>query len=265
MKVQEISSSESANIFTGNIYIFYAFDIGDDIDIEAIEKMRSVIKAPQRIPKYFKNYHVPLAISLPIDHISPRCISSKIHNFGVISLIYKIPFTTTLKELHATFGNIAESFIAQSDDDARVIYKKIEGTVTHPNFSNMSTWYAIIQTNPQPHIKEPKEIQKSHADTIASLLRFETETLSEHQINDIWNSAIGYFHGDLIIIDTDAAFIYDDEYEELLDLFEFANIQRLELCYFDRMLDTNLKAIYEGKVKQFPTHAYLHLISLFLD
>ena len=67
------------------------------------------------------------------------------------------------------------------------------------------------------------------------LLRFETESLSEYQKNEILESAIGYYRGDLIIIDTEAAFIYDDEYEEVLDLFEFANMQQLELQYFDRV------------------------------
>jgi hypothetical protein len=265
MKSQEIKPHESTDTFSGNIYIFYAFDIGDDINIDQIEKMRSITKVQQRIPKYFKNYHVPLAIALPTDHSSIRCVSCKIHNFGALSLIYKIPFSTTLKKLHATLGSIAESFVTQSDIDARVIYKKIESAITHPNFSNMQTWYAMIQTNPQPHINEPSDLQKNHRGTIASLLRFETETLSEYQINDIWASAIGYFRGDLIIVDTEAAFVYDDEYEELLDLFEFANIQSLELHYFDRMLDEKLNAIYEGKVKQFPTQAYLPLISVFLD
>ena len=42
--------------------------------------------------------------------------------------------------------------------------------------------------------------------------------LSEYQKNEILETAIGYYRGDLIIIDTEAAFVYDDEYEDTLDL-----------------------------------------------
>ena len=72
--------------------------------------------------------------------------------------------------------------------------------------------------------------------------------------------AIGYFRGDLIVIDTEAAFIYDDEYQDILDFFEFANIQHLELRYFDRTLEQQLNYIYEGRVRKVPLKAYFPFI-----
>ena len=94
---------------------------------------------------------------------------------------------------------------------------------------------------------------------LLSILRFETESLSEYQKNEILESAIGYYRGDLIIIDTEAAFIYDDEYEEILDLFEFANMQQLELQYFDRVLDQQLNVVYEREIKKLP---FFHICPL---
>ena len=91
-------------------------------------------------------------------------------------------------------------------------------------------------------------------------MRFETETLSEYQKNEILESAIGYYRGDLIIVDTEAAFIYDDEYEEVLDLFEFANMQQLELQYFDRVLDQQLNVVYEREIRKLPLLSYLPFI-----
>ena len=64
----------------------------------------------------------------------------------------------------------------------------------------------------------------------------------------------------MIIIDTEAAFIYDDEYEEVLDLFEFANMQQLELQYFDRVLDQQLNVVYEREIKKLPLLSYLPFI-----
>jgi uncharacterized Rmd1/YagE family protein len=92
------------------------------------------------------------------------------------------------------------------------------------------------------------------------MLRFETESLSEIQRDEILESAMGYYRGDLIVIDTAAAFVYDSEYLETLDLFEFANIQHLELQYFDRVLDQSLNAIYEEKVRKLSLKAYIPFI-----
>lgn len=263
MELNELQQKDSQNNFSGNIYIFYACDVGDDINIDGIESMRAIKKVQQKIRKYFKNYHIPLAVSLPSENHS-QCISTKINNFGALSLIYKIPFSKPLKELHKTFGTITERCINQAEFDTRALYKKIEPHITHPYFSNMNTWYALIQINPQVNINL-QQLQTEHGGTIASLLRFETEKLSEYQINDIWRAGVGYFHNDLILVDTDAAFIYDNNYDDLIDLFEFATIQSLELRYFDRTLDQKLNAIYEGRVKQFPTHAYIPLIGAFMD
>ena len=68
----------------------------------------------------------------------------------------------------------------------------------------------------------------------------------------------------MIIVDTDAAFVYDAEYEEILDFFEFANIQQLELRYFDRLLDRKLNQLDEAEGRRLlPWHTYLPLFEMF--
>ena len=54
--------------FNGNIYLFYAFDIGDDIDLEKIETDALVTKVPLNLPRYLKHYHIPLQVELPHPH-----------------------------------------------------------------------------------------------------------------------------------------------------------------------------------------------------
>ena len=50
-----METDSSSTKFSGNIFIFYAFDIGDDIDFEKIEKQQPLILRPYSQPKYFKN------------------------------------------------------------------------------------------------------------------------------------------------------------------------------------------------------------------
>jgi len=263
MQTEKINPEKSITqlTFSGNIFIFYAFDAGDDINLEKIEKTGALKSIPISLPKYFKNYHIPLAVELQTSH----CTSCKIHNFGVISLTYKIPFTNTLEDLRKYFNEITNNYQEQSLLDAKSIFEKIRKHIVQPNFFQTRSSYVMIQVDPQPKKIGLVQLQKQYGNIIASTLRFETEALAEYQENALLDSAIGYFRGDLVIIDTDVAFVYDDEYEEILDLFEFANIQQLELRFFDRLLSQQLNVIYEGEVSRLPLRSYLPFLGTIMS
>lgn len=247
--------------FSGNIYVFHAFDIGDDVNLEKIEQLRTLSTIPLALPKFFKNYNTSIAVELPHPNNSARCISCKIHNFGAISLTYQIPFHETLENLRKEFYDITNVYHEQSVTDVKIIFKRIEHLVTKPKFLQIRSAYNILQINPEPNKIDLVEFQKQFGGLLASTIRFETESLSEYQKNEILDSAIGYYRGNLIIVDTDTTFIYDDDYHELLWFVEFANLQQLELKYFDRLLDAQLQQIYEsGGTQRIPFLAYLPII-----
>ncbi|MBI2353027.1 hypothetical protein HYV11_02165 [Candidatus Dependentiae bacterium] len=245
--------------FTGNIFIFSAFDIGEEIKFDFVKKNKDIHVGKIQVSKFLKNYHLPLEIELPHPHESARCISSKIHPFGAISLIYKIPITSTLNDLRQILIDTDKKFQQISIHDAYSIYKKIKPYIIRPNFFQLKNYYTIIQIDSNKDISG-SQIKEQHGHAIASLLRFETETLSDYQKDDIINSSIGYFKKDLIIIDTEAAFIYDPQYEEILDFFELGNIQQLELHYFDKLLDKQLTMLYNQKNPKLPLLSYMPFI-----
>lgn len=252
--------------FSGHIYIFHAFDVGDDINLEKVEALRAIKTVPLSLPKYFKNYNAPLAIELPHPNESARCESVKLHNFGAVSLTYKIPFTGTLEDLRKEFYEEFYQYQEQSVTDLKLIYKKIEPYITQPKFFHTRSSYNIIQVNPEPKSIDLAQFQKEFGSLIASTIRFETETLSEYQRNEILDSAIGYYRGNLVIVDTDTTFIYDDDYQDLLAFIEFANLQQLELQYFDRLLDQKLNTIYEsGGTQKIPLLAYFPFLDNLTD
>jgi len=81
-------SIDQSRIFSGNIFIFQAFDIGEDINLEKVRQSAPVLVRPLELSKYFKNYHTPLSIDLPHPHSSSKCICSHVHSLGVVSLAY---------------------------------------------------------------------------------------------------------------------------------------------------------------------------------
>jgi hypothetical protein len=251
------------HVFSGNIFIFHAFDVGDDIHLEKIEKSSKVTPMPLSLPKYFKKYHEPLAIQLPNPSASPACIGCKIHSFGAVSLTYKIPFHDTLENLKKGLETLDLQYQERSITDVKSIFDIVQEFIAQPKFFQTRSSYLVIQVHPEPNTISLTELKDACGGVIASALRFETKVLSEYQKNEILQAATGYFRGDLIIIDSDAAFVYDEEYEDHLDIFEFANIQLLELRYFDRVLDQQLNSIYEGKAHRLPIRAFIPLVDLF--
>jgi len=246
-------------VFSGNIYIFSAFDIGFDIDFKSLKHYKEIKTEHAHVSKFFKHYHLPLEIELPTQHEASRCISSKLHQFGAISLTYKIPFMETLPDLRTTLLRTDEKYQKQSVNDAYAIYKNIKPFIVKPNFYHMRSTYAVVQLNINKNVTGA-HLKEAHGHDIATLLRFETESLSDFQKEIIIASSIGYFKKDLIIIDTEAAFIYDPQYKELIDFFEFGNIQQLELHYFDKLLDKQLATLYERKTQSLPILSYMPFI-----
>lgn len=239
-------TAQHASTFTGNVFIFQAFDIGDDVSLERIEESRVIRTIPVALAKYFKNYHIPLCVELPHPHASSTYMRSKINDFGVISLTYKVPFEGTFEQLRGQIEHIEARHQEQSVLDAHTIYRRIEPFIKQPRFFQLRTSYTLIQVDVEENsFIGNVQLKEQYGGVIASLLRFETENLSEYQKRDILEAAVGYYRGDLVIIDSEAAFIYDLEYEDTLDLFEFCNIQQLELRYFDRLLDKRLHQLYE--------------------
>jgi hypothetical protein len=245
--------------FSGHIYLFYAFDIGDDIQLDMIKEDKSIIRKPLNDSKYFKNYHTPLAIELPQPLQTSNCDSVKIYNFGVVTLRYKIPFsdTLTLENLKQELIDIVYAYNERAIEDAHTIFKKIQKAIKQPQFYHLSNVYVVIQVDPTVAHYDGSELKEAFGHEIASLVRFEKARLSTHLKDEILADSFGYYKGDLLVIDTEAAFVYDADYGDLIDIFEFANIQQLELQYFDKLLDHQLNLIYNRKVGKLPISAYL--------
>lgn len=241
-----------ANGVSGNILLFYAFDIGDEVDLNSIKNnnLVSTFIAPQSF--YFKNYHVPLSFRMLKNEngeIIERedSVLNKIHHFGTLSFCYKIPFDDSLENLKQKIIKIKESYDKQSVNDAKEIFDKIRQAIGKPRFYNLKHDYFAVHVNPLKDQISADEFKRMFKDKIASLLRLEVQSLSDYQVDDILSSTIGYYGQDLVIIDSEASFIYDDEYFEPMEFFETTNIQLLTLQYYDRFLDKKLTFFYKQK------------------
>lgn len=261
-------SSRSPEI-SGNLLLFYVFDVSNDIDLEKVKQQHLVKIADLQLSSFFKHYHVPLSFKMDEVYDVPGALdgkgfslSRKMYSFGVVSLCYRIPFEATFSELRSMLVDIKRMFDDLSKKEAYEIFECILPTVTDPHFYNLANSYSAIQVNPLEDEGVTAELFKErYGDEIASLLRFESQSLSDQQVKDILSSSTGYYGYDMIIVDSEAAFIYDNEYFEPLEFFESVSIQQLELQYFDQLLDRRLNYFYSQKSYKVPLLAYIPLIS----
>jgi hypothetical protein len=263
---QEQAASTPKDTFKGNLLFFYAYDVGDDIDLEMVKQKGLVNTCVMPLSAYFKNYHIPLAFRMDDQHkedgsvIESSCISSKIHHFGVLSYCYRIPFQDSFEDLKVKIIDIKKSFDDKSEIDAKNTFKSVVPAIKKPRFYSLKNSYFAVHVYPLKDKQTPEEFKERYGGRIASLLKLEVYALSEYQKDEILASSIGYYGQDLLIVDSAASFIYDDEYFEPLEFFESANIQKLELQYFDRLLDQKLNFFYAQKSYHVPFKAYIPLI-----
>lgn len=264
MNTQNTEKNSLDLTFTGNIFLFYAFDLGDDINLNKIRESNVVKIAHRTWPKYFKHYHVPLSLDIPVPKHTVKVLRANLHHFGALSLLYKIPFKGTLAELRSKLLKLDSHYQQHSVDDAYGIYKKIKPYVNQAKFFHHMTSYPMIHVNPQQELEGAQLIER-FGSIIASTLRFEMSTISPYQKNEILHSTTGYYREDVVIIDTEASFIYDAEPYELLDFFELALIQQLELQYFDKLLDKKLDAVYGQATQKVSPYSYLPFVGTLYD
>lgn len=260
-----LTAQQDEHLFTGNIYLMHAFDIGDAINLEQVKSSNQVNTIARVWPKYFKHYHIPLTVDLPTGKNGIKCTRANIHHFGAVSCIYKVAFSGTLTALRDKLNKLDEQYESQSAHDVNTLFKRVKPFTSQPKFYHHRSSYLVIHIDPQPNTLDTMQLQELYGPIIASALRFETINISKFQIDDILQSTTGYYKQDLVIIDTEAAFVYDDECYELLDFFEFALAQQLELQYFDKLLDTKLDDVYEHAIQPRSFYNYLPFVGTVYD
>lgn len=251
----------------GGIILFYAYDVGDSIDLEKIHKSKKLKSTEARAFAHFKNYHIPLFVDLEKSILERKeeRLSVRIHNFGVISCSYRIPFSGKIKTLKNNLLELVEKYKKIAQEDAKSIFDKVQEFVTEPVFYDLDSSYYAIQIDHKKSEINRSQIIKDYGVEITSLLRLEKQSMSVYQKEKILESTTGYYGTDLVIIDSEASLIYDSEYTEILDFLEVANIQKLELQCFDRLLDKKLNFFYGIDTYQVPIKSYIPLLGSRVD
>jgi hypothetical protein len=246
----------------GTARVLFAYDIGLSIELEKCKQFVAGLTADERIkhkgiaPQYFQFDPKPLHVLQGIDPIevgrwkSTSSAEITIFDFGGVSVAYEVPFSGSCDDLIELSCTLAGLQAFRKDSRARVekLLDLVRDAVTKPGVAPLDEDYLVFQTDALPGV-HPSDLDADSAQTLARVLRSESDPLSEQEVQEALAGRISFGSEDVALIDWNAALLVDKEPEDVLAVLEFANLQLLEVRFLDAQLDHALDRAYESSLK----------------
>jgi hypothetical protein len=257
MSVDKTSPAE-VFIESGTCHVFFAHDVGLSIDLDEAErrledpKYRKSIQRKRNAPEYFQYDPPPLRIARTIEpfgvaeYAVSGTVETTIYDFGAVSVAYQIPLRGAFDALLGLGGALTDNAMLLKDARGRVeeLLRVIGPAVSKPRVSGIVEDYAIYQIDETSPRIPPEALIRAAPDRLAGLLRGDVEPLSEQEILDALHGQLSYGTGDLVIVDWNAALLFDVEPDDVRAVLEYANVELLEMRYLDGQLDKALEESY---------------------
>ncbi len=193
---------------------------------------------------------------------------AKIYDFGVITIIFKVPIQASLSELSRLSSDVVanQEIHAAAVREMQRLRQEIETAIQHPQH-NIEAWedYAIFAVQEFDDSVGVEQIQQEHLGEIAKILLAEVDRLSEAELSDAVRYPLSYYENELAFIDWNVAFLYDPRLSyDVPDVLEYAVLMLLALRTYDTLLDATLEKAYqdlEGRVSAFSLSPYSSTIA----
>lgn len=249
----------------GEVLSFRLFDVGGTFDIPTLERVVAT-RAPLKAPEVGKG--TPAYVEFPrpvVFGTAPVRVEGKwgeaeaevrlhFYQLGVVTVRLRIPVDVpelaTLQGFESSSVTIGGQRI-QLRDAGRAILER-ERTAWEPAVRDRYTRNILDESYTVFALSDvgesPVGFLDRHDRDIAGLLSAEDGTrLHEKEVHESLRKWFSYYADDLVVIDWDAAFILDPTpaYEDILFVFEIANLQLLEFRAYDDYLDDGLAKAYD--------------------
>ena len=251
----------------GEVVFQRIFDLGGTLDMPKTRALMGpmaeagAVQTKRLAPEYV-SFAAPVVVNLAslnlelqMEDKTPVSVSGRLYEVGALGLMMRIPIRVeNLSELaryqHASVfmkGQLLrkqQAFSAIADDLKARLKAAFDEMFDVPVESENYTAFCLTEI---PGGAE--RVQREERSQIAGLLTSEADfqRLSAMEVDDTLNNWSNYFRDDLVIADWDAGLIVEPsgQYEDILYIFEVANLELLELRKYDLYLDATLDRGYE--------------------
>src|SRR5512137_1301975 len=266
---RKICLINGASVITLRFYRIY--DIGREIDLDWLEKAlaqsyftarSSFVRVKQ---KSIMIEDPPLMIQMHPIRVER---DGKPFEFSVVARVYDIGaisfcFVYENRDAHySTLEEIAFLFAGQEGlSEFYVQYLKTLGEIIKPHIRNFAIDPDFFEDY-TVYVTDQRDDTLDHV----PLLIGERTTVSPQIREDILKNSLSYATDDLAILSWDSALLCSpDSPTDIIDLIEFANVQVLELRYYDRELTREMEKMYDDieyadRMSQFRRSRQYHAI-----
>ncbi|MEW6777498.1 MAG: hypothetical protein AB1405_14470 [Bdellovibrionota bacterium] len=249
----------SFTIQKGNGYVQYAYDVASWIRLDECQRhiaatpQPSGIRQKSRAPEYFDYSPPPLRVT--VDGSSTTIgkwrtapgVDLVLYDFGAVCVNYTIPFEGSLEELRELSYAIADTEALRNDSRKRIetLLATIASATVKPNLVDLAEDYFIFQVLEWSGSCPVAEVPAAFSSLLAQILRSESSPLSPEEVTDAISGKVSFSPDDLLLIDWNAALLFDPEADDVRAVLEFANVELVELRFLDSQLDRSLDGAYE--------------------
>ncbi len=254
----------AVRIESGRLFGLFSFDVGYEIDVR---RLRLLVGAgdqaapsasggkrggPVRVQYPSTPLTVPVGrrpLQLPERAVSAD-VALRVHEFGTVTVIFEVQFDDVdcagLPSLTAalTAGSALET-------EARGVlsetFPRLAPAVSRADLEGYGLIedYYVIQVSSFAPAVDAGTLLGQQRELLARVLHCEAQALSTSEIDEVLRTAVTYTPRDLVVTDWNVALVYDEDYEDALDVLELLNVQLLELRFLDTMLDRRMSQLYE--------------------
>ena len=244
----------------GQITAFFAFDVGYGISLETVASLLAAasmastrvqpLSHKKRTPPYLQYARPPHRVSLePARGFfeSEGGVQLTLYDFGAASLAYSWPLgqsgiCTPLDEAPSLIQRLySHNLEADARDRVRSLANRIQPAIDRPVMSDLAEDYYLLTIERLSEPLKADDLVRDYRQVLAQLLRLESLPLSSQQQAEALETRMSYFPDDLVIVDWNAAIIYDRDYEDTANVLEFLNVELLETRYIDSILDQRIE------------------------
>lgn len=242
----------------GTLHLCFATDIASAIDLD---RAAALVKGPaertrfreRRTPSHLQIDPPPLRFEITVERVDFGSVASagiaevELFDFGGALVTFKAPIAGPLADLiplsesvyeHAGLASAAERLFGD-------LSRQFATALLRPQPRFPLEDYAIFQIAAFTAPHDPPTLLREHAATIAAILRAEPGPLSTQEVAEALGQSISYRPSDILVVDWNAAFTIDADFESVETVLGVANVELAELRLLDRTLDGLLDHAYE--------------------
>jgi len=248
---------DPSTVLAGTLHVAVAFDWGDEVDLAhaqrlAPAKLHTLARRP-RTPSSITYRPPPLRFDLPPVRLELSSLATveaqaeaTVFDFAAVSVALHVPFQLSLEALRRLAGTLShpDALVQATRTAVEPLYGHLLPAIQRPGRNDLSEEYFVFQFAPGAPLPPAAKLLEQWASWLASLVRLESEPLSQDEINESLRLRISYSPDDLVIPEWSAAVLVDHDCEETLQTIEPANVQLLEYRHTDNRLDDELAAAY---------------------